>query len=69
MTVAGNDLLLRNDTEGICTLTLNRPAQRNALSIALIEAVTAELARIAADAGVRVVVITGAGPAFCAAMT
>ena len=66
MTVAGNDLLLRNDAEGICTLTLNRPAQRNALSIALMEAVTAELDRLAADPSVRVVIITGAGPSFCA---
>jgi enoyl-CoA hydratase/carnithine racemase len=63
--VPGNDPLLRADRDGICTLTLNRPAQRNALSIALMEAMIAELDRIKADAGVRVVVITGAGPAFC----
>jgi enoyl-CoA hydratase/carnithine racemase len=65
MTVSGNDLLLRADADGICTLTLNRPAQRNALSIALMEALSAELDRIKEDSGVRVVVITGAGPSFC----
>ena len=66
MTVAGNDPLLRVDADGICTLTLNRPAQRNALSIGLMEAIIAELDRIKADASVRVAIFTGAGPAFCA---
>jgi enoyl-CoA hydratase/carnithine racemase len=66
MTVASDQLLLRSDADGICTLTLNRPAQRNALSIALMEALIAELDRIKADPDVRVVIVTGAGPAFCA---
>jgi enoyl-CoA hydratase/carnithine racemase len=65
MTIAVNDLLLRSDAAGICTLTLNRPAQRNALSIALMETIIAELDRIKGDASVRVVIITGAGPSFC----
>jgi enoyl-CoA hydratase/carnithine racemase len=65
-TVASNDPLLRADLNGICTLTLNRPAQRNALSIGLMEAMIAELDRIQADATVRVVVINGAGTCFCA---
>jgi enoyl-CoA hydratase/carnithine racemase len=62
---ASNDPLLRADLNGICTLTLNRPAQRNALSIALMEAMIAELDRIQADPAIRVVVITGAGTCFC----
>ena len=62
---AANDPLLRADLNGICTLTLNRPAQRNALSIALMEALSDELDRIKADAAIRVVVITGAGTCFC----
>jgi enoyl-CoA hydratase/carnithine racemase len=61
-----NDLLLRSDDEGIATLTLNRPAQRNALSTALMEAVIEQLDRIRQDASVRVVIVTGAGPSFCA---
>jgi enoyl-CoA hydratase/carnithine racemase len=64
-TTAGNDPLLRADLNGICTLTLNRPAQRNALSIALMEALNEALDRIKADASIRVVVITGAGTCFC----
>jgi enoyl-CoA hydratase/carnithine racemase len=63
--MTANDLLLRSDAEGITTLTLNRPAQRNALSVALMEAMVAELDKIAADESVRVVIITGAGPSFC----
>jgi enoyl-CoA hydratase/carnithine racemase len=65
MTVAANDLLLRSDADGICTLTLNRPAQRNALSIALMEAIGEALDRIKTESAVRVVIITGAGPSFC----
>lgn len=59
-------VLLRHDADGIATLTLNRPAQRNALSIALMAALQDELDRIRDDKGVKVVVIAGAGPAFCA---
>lgn len=63
----GDDrILLRSDAEGIATLTLNRPAQRNALSAALIAELQAALDAIAADRTVRVVVIQAAGPAFCA---
>lgn len=51
---------------GIVTLTLNRPKQYNALSQAMLAALQAELDRIAADKTVRVVVIAGSGPAFCA---
>ena len=51
---------------GIVTLTLNRPKQYNALSQAMLAALQAELDRVAADKTVRVVVIAGNGPAFCA---
>jgi len=63
--ISGPDLL-RQDADGVAWLTLNRPAARNALSMGLMEALDAELVRIEADAAVRVVVIGGAGPAFCA---
>lgn len=59
-------MLLRADDEGIATLTLNRPAARNALSLGLMAALDAELAGIGEDASVRVVILAGAGPAFCA---
>jgi len=45
---------------------LNRPAQRNALSVGLMTALSKALDRAAADKACRVVVIAGAGPAFCA---
>lgn len=59
-------LLLRSDAGGVATLTLNRPGQFNALSMAMLEALEQALAAVAADASVRVVVIAGAGKAFCA---
>ncbi len=58
--------LLRRDEAGVAWLTLNRPAARNALSVVLLTALDDTLAAIADDASVRVVVIGGAGPAFCA---
>ncbi|HXL68844.1 MAG TPA: enoyl-CoA hydratase [Xanthobacteraceae bacterium] len=61
-----HDPLLRDDRDGIATLTLNRPAARNALSLALIEALAEALAAIAADRSVRAVVIAASGPVFSA---
>lgn len=59
-------VLLRGDDGGITTLTLNRPATRNALSTRLTSAFQDEVDRIAADPRVRVVVVAANGPAFCA---
>lgn len=47
-------------------LVLDRPARRNALRHADMEALAAHLDRLAADAATRVLVVTGAPPAFCA---
>lgn len=58
--------ILRSDAAGITTLTLNRPQARNALSHGMLQALLAELEGIATDSRVRVVVLAGAGPAFCA---
>ncbi len=58
--------VLRADCNGVATLTLNRPAQYNALSSALLIEVQAVLDAIARDSTVRAVVIAGAGKAFCA---
>ena len=63
---AERPLLVRRDQDGIATLTLNRPNQRNALSRALMEGLVRELERIAKDDAVKAVVIAGAGPVFCA---
>ena len=58
--------ILRSDTAGVATVTLSRPEARNALSQGMLQALLAELQRIAGEAAVHVVVLAGAGPAFCA---
>jgi enoyl-CoA hydratase/carnithine racemase len=63
---AAEKLLLRDDQCGIATLTLNRPKQYNALSEELLTELQSELGAIEQDASIRVVVIAGNGPAFCA---
>jgi len=59
-------ILLRRDQDGIATLTLNRPAARNALSVGLMAEIQDALHAIAGDETVRVVVVAANGPAFCA---
>src|SRR5271169_7173292 len=59
-------VLLEENDRGVLRLTLNRPDARNALSTALMSALLEALARAATDPEARVVVIAGAGPAFCA---
>lgn len=59
-------LLLESRDEGIVTLTLNRPRQYNALSAGLLEKLGTTLDALAGDESARVVVIAGAGQAFCA---
>jgi enoyl-CoA hydratase/carnithine racemase len=59
-------VLLREDKDGIATLTLNRPEARNALSEALLAALIGEFDAIAKDRSVRAVIIAGNGAAFCA---
>jgi enoyl-CoA hydratase/carnithine racemase len=59
-------VLLEARDKGVLRLTLNRPAQRNALSIELMTALADALDGAAADKNTRVVIIAGAGPAFCA---
>ncbi|WP_422648995.1 enoyl-CoA hydratase [Cupriavidus sp. H18C1] len=63
---AGALLVQSEDAPGVLRLTLQRPDAFNALSEGLIDAVTEALNRIAADSAVRVVVLAGAGRAFCA---
>jgi enoyl-CoA hydratase/carnithine racemase len=58
--------LLRVDEGGVALLRLNRPAARNALSLALLDALAGALDTIAADRSVRAVVLAANGPAFCA---
>ena len=63
----GAPLVLRADTDhGVTTLTLNRPAARNALSFAMLGALVDAFAQVAADASVRVVILAAEGPVFSA---
>jgi enoyl-CoA hydratase/carnithine racemase len=59
-------VLLESRQDGVLRLVLNRPGARNALSVGLMAALQDALHHAATDNGCRVVVIAGAGPAFCA---
>ncbi|MFC5391687.1 enoyl-CoA hydratase [Bosea vestrisii] len=59
-------ILLREDSDGIATLTLNRPEARNPLSEAMLAALSETLAAVANDRSVRAVVLAAAGPVFSA---
>ncbi|WP_298292339.1 enoyl-CoA hydratase [Thiomonas sp.] len=62
-----DDVLLRDtDTRGVAVLTLNRPQAFNALSDALLDALQRQIDALQHDESVRVVIIRGAGRAFCA---
>ena len=58
-------VLHERDGRGVVTLTMNRPANFNALSEEMLAALQGALDRVKADEGARVVVIAGAGKAFC----
>lgn len=66
MTSGSEPILLSDIQDGVATITLNRPQARNALSIELMTEVESALARLAADASVKVLVLAANGPAFCA---
>ncbi len=59
-------LRIEQDARGTATLTLDRPAQKNALSTELVGRLTDALGALAADRSVRIVLLKGAGDAFCA---
>jgi enoyl-CoA hydratase/carnithine racemase len=58
--------VLREDRDGIATLTMNRPAQMNLLTAGMLAALQDAFDAIKSDAGVRVVVLAAAGKGFCA---
>jgi 2-(1,2-epoxy-1,2-dihydrophenyl)acetyl-CoA isomerase len=58
--------LIETIDQGIATLTFNRPERMNALSTPIMEGLLRGLPRLAGDPAVKVVVLTGAGRAFCA---
>ncbi|HWI83582.1 enoyl-CoA hydratase [Ramlibacter sp.] len=58
-------VLVTRDGRGVATLTMNRPANFNALSEEMLAALQRALDRLAADQSLRAVVLAGAGKAFC----
>jgi methylglutaconyl-CoA hydratase len=64
--VSGRPFLSERRADGVAWITLNRPAIHNAFDDLLIAELTEELARLAGDVTVRVVVLTGAGRSFSA---
>jgi enoyl-CoA hydratase len=59
-------LVLSSVVDGVATLTLNNPAERNTLTQPMVEEIVAAMDTAEADPNVGAVVITGAAPAFCA---
>lgn len=59
-------VLLREDRNGVATLTLNRPQQMNLLTSEMLSALQSAFDAIAGDKAVRVIVLTGTGKGFCA---
>ncbi len=60
------ETLLLEQAGGVLHVTLNRPDCRNAMSLAMVEELRAVLAAVRGDAGVRALVLRGAGGHFCA---
>ena len=58
--------LLREDRDGIATLTLNRPQSMNLLTSEMLDALQAAFESLQNDSQTRVVILAGAGKAFCA---
>jgi enoyl-CoA hydratase len=61
-------VLVDRNTEGLAVVTLNRPQAMNALSVALMAELTRAIDSLGADPAVRVLLLTGAGRAFCAGL-
>lgn len=64
--MSGEDLILRAETNGVCVLTLNAPGSINALSEAMLAALSATFDDVAQDRSVKVVILRTGGKHFCA---
>ena len=62
------DEILTSTADHICTITLNRADKRNALNGTMIKQLREAFARVAAETDVRVIILRGNGPAFCAGL-
>ncbi|MGA1259688.1 MAG: enoyl-CoA hydratase [Ilumatobacteraceae bacterium] len=59
-------MVLYDVSDGIATLTLNNPQERNSMTAEMVAEIVAAMDTAEADADVRVVIVTGTPPAFCA---
>ncbi|MEO8838522.1 MAG: enoyl-CoA hydratase [Herbaspirillum sp.] len=64
--ISAEPYVLKSEADGVVTLTMNRGSRFNPLSEEMMQALQTELAAVATDDAVRVVVLAGAGRAFCA---
>lgn len=62
----GDDILIREDTGAVARLTMNVPSRLNPLSDAMLAALQSAFDALASDRAIRVVILRGAGKAFCA---
>lgn len=67
-TPTGADVVLYEASEGIATITLNRPDKRNALNSEVLSLLPRLMMKAEADESVDVIILTGADPAFCAGL-
>ena len=66
MTETNSPLVLLDVADGVATITLNNPAERNTLTAPLVAEIVAIMDRIESDPAIGAIVVTGAAPAFCA---
>ena len=59
-------LVLLSITEGVATLTLNNPDERNTLTAPMVAEILAAMDTIEGDPSIGAIVVTGTAPAFCA---
>jgi len=63
---ADTTILLREDRDGVCTLTMNRPLQMNLLTAQMLDALQEAFDSLAGNKNVRAVILAATGKGFCA---
>lgn len=66
VTMASDDILQLRIDDGVALVAINRPAQRNAMSVSLVQRMLVAFARLEADPAIRVILLHGTGRGFCA---
>lgn len=66
MTTSSESLVLLDVADGVATITLNNPGERNTLTAPMVAEIVAAMDRIENDPGIGAIVVTGTAPAFCA---